>query len=101
MDWHAFRDMCSKSLKYTMTLLEFNHILFEEKCEFIAAEGKFLSYRYIDNMKIYLYAINNFFVEISFSPYHHKIMSVDAFNNLNLLNPYLEFVNIEDIASIS
>lgn len=84
-----------------MTLLEFNHISFEEKCEFIAVEGKFLSYRYIDNMKIYLYAINNFFVEISFSPYHHKIMSVDAFNNLNLLNPYLEFVNIEDIASIS
>lgn len=82
-----------------MKLLDFNHVPFEEKCELIAVEGRFLSYRYIDNMKIYLYAVNDFFIEISFSPYHHKIMSVDTFNNIDLLNPYLDFICIDDIAA--
>lgn len=82
-----------------MTLLDFNQIPFEEKCNLVAVEGRFLSYRYIENMKIYLYAVNNFFIEISFSPYHHKVMSVEAFNNMNLLDPYLELVNIDDVAA--
>jgi hypothetical protein len=81
-----------------MKLLDFNHVPFEEKCELVAVEGRFLSYRYVENMKIYLYAVNDFFIEISFSPYHHKIISVDAFNNMDLLDPYLEFVDIDDIA---
>lgn len=77
-----------------MDLLEFNHISFEEKCELIAVEAKYLSYRYVDNMKIYLYALEDYFVEISFSPYQHKITNITAFNNTDLLTPYLEFVNI-------
>ena len=80
-----------------MNLLDFNHVPFEEKCELIAVDGRFLSYRYVENMKIYLYAVSDFFIEISFSPYHHKIMSVDAFNNIDLLDPYLEFISIEDL----
>lgn len=80
-----------------MKLLDFNHITFEEKCELIAVEARYLSYRYIENMKIYLYALENYFVEISFSPYHHKIVSIEAFNNVELLDPYLEFININDL----
>ncbi|MGK7389219.1 MAG: hypothetical protein ACNS60_02675 [Candidatus Cyclobacteriaceae bacterium M2_1C_046] len=81
-----------------MNILEFNHLTFDEKCENIATEGRYLSFRYIENMKIYLYAIDDFFVEISFSPYHHKVVGIDAFNNVDLLNPYLEFVNIDQLA---
>lgn len=80
-----------------MNLLEFNHTTFEDKCELIAVEGRYLSYRYVENMKIYLYALEDFFIEISFSPYHHKIISVDAFNNIDMLNPYLDFVNIDQL----
>lgn len=81
-----------------MNILEFNHLTFEEKCECIATEGNYLSFRYVENMKIYLYALGEFFVEISFSPYHHKVISVDAFNNIDLLNPYLEYVNIDQLS---
>lgn len=80
-----------------MELLEFNQKTFEQKCEVIALEGRYLSYRYIENMKIYLYAMEDYFIEISFSPYHHRIISIDAFNNIDLLNPYLEFVNINEL----
>lgn len=80
-----------------MTLLEFNHVPFEEKCELVAVEGKYLTYRYVENMKIYLYALEDYFIEISFSPYHHKILAIEAFNNMELLNPYLEFVNLGEL----
>lgn len=80
-----------------MTLLEFNHIPFEEQCEIIAVEGNYLTFRYDKNMKVYLYALENYFIEVCFSPYQHKITSIEAFTNMDLLNPYLEFVNLAEL----
>lgn len=80
-----------------MDILVFNNQTYEDRCESIATEGAYLAFRYVENMKIYLYALDNYYVEVSFSPYHHKIVSLEAFQDVSMLGPYLEFINIDQL----
>lgn len=79
-----------------MTHLEFKRLGLEAQADVLCARGVSLGERQIPNFEIYLYQVDGFYVEVF---YHktEKITIFKCFNNLNLLHPYLETININGL----
>lgn len=71
-----------------MTLLEFNLLDDNLKARYTWT-GVFLADRKDGEIKVQLYSLNNFYVEVFYDPIENKITGFNAFSTISLLVPYV------------
>lgn len=80
-----------------MTLNEFKVATFDSKCDVITIYSNYIMMRTDGDCNIYLYHTGNFFIEVSFSSKHKKVVNIHAFEGQNGLAPYAEKVSLVDL----
>ena len=79
-----------------ITLDDFQTLPFDEKCDCITVFADYIVYRVEKERKFYLYYLENYFVEVSYSPTKREVLGIHAFKNMNLATPYLRDIDISD-----
>jgi hypothetical protein len=87
-----------KSIGMT-TMLEFGALSFEKKCDLVTYQGQYLGCRILSECKVFLYSIEDFFIEVFYSPKYEKVLMINAFDEARGLTPYLERISLADLYS--
>jgi hypothetical protein len=82
-----------------MTIKEFNQQSDIQQANALRADGVLLAKRMIMGIKVYLYQIGNFYVEVYFNSMHNMIQGLRSFENTNELDPYLCSMPLPDLSS--
>ena len=77
-----------------ITITDFQTLPFERQCDYVAVFGDYLAHRADGGLKFYLYYMEGFYVEVSYSPPHKRVIGVFAFCGLHELEPYLEEIHL-------
>ncbi len=80
-----------------ITLQDFQYASFEKKCDVVTCGSNFFSMRLLGECKVYLYHTDHFFIEVYYSPYHKKVLMINAFNDFAGLEPYAETISLADL----
>jgi hypothetical protein len=78
-------------------LNDFRVMAFEKKCDIITTQGAYLSQRMLADCKVFLYHVQDFFIEVFYSPKYQKVLMINAFDNSQGLNAYLESINLDEL----
>lgn len=81
-----------------ITIDDFQILPFSKQCDFITVFADYLAYRVEDDKKYYLYAMENYFVEVSYLPVEGTVLGIKAFHSSDDLGEYLESIDISDLA---
>lgn len=76
-----------------LTLYDFNGLAEDEKANAVWS-GTFLADREENTLKIQLYYVNSFYVEVFYDSVAHRILRFRAFASRNLLTPYLAQIKL-------
>jgi hypothetical protein len=77
-----------------ITLKDFQVASFEKKCDVVTCSSDYLITREAKGCKVYLYYVDEFFVEVYYSPMHKKVLKINAFNDMVQLAPYADMVSL-------
>ncbi|MDB5141071.1 MAG: hypothetical protein JWR12_2987 [Mucilaginibacter sp.] len=77
-----------------LTLYDFNSLNANEKADAVWT-GIFLTDREDNGLKVQLYSLNDFFVEVFYDPVANKILRFRAFKSYELLQPYLAHIKFD------
>jgi len=80
-----------------ITLQDFQFASFEKKCDVVTCYSDYLMTRAANGCKIYLYFVDEFFIEVYYSPVHKRVLKINAFNDTDQLAPYAEMVSLADL----
>lgn len=78
-----------------ISITDFQTLPFDKQCDFITVFADYLINRVELDKKYYLYYMKDYFVEVCYSPYESKVKHIQAFQNVDSLEPYLEEVSLE------
>ena len=79
-----------------MTLYQFKMLTEEQQADVVWG-GMFLDIRNEKEHNILLYAVDEFYVEVYYSPLLNKIERLQPFRSINPLEPYLDSFNVNDL----
>lgn len=77
-----------------MTLEQFNMLSTEQQQEAVLREGIFLAERKDPPLRMMLYDMSNFYVEVFFLSRYNKVAWFNGFDSTEKLEPYLEKINV-------
>lgn len=80
-----------------MKLSDFILLSEEEKKQAVLHEGVLISKRKVPASVIFLFQVQNFYVEACFNPHSKDIEEFRMFDHTSLLQPYLENICIDDL----
>ncbi len=80
-----------------MTITKFSARTVSEKLELLQAKGVYLSKRKWQNSTAILYQFNQLYVEILYKEYRKTIDDIHCSDNMDILDPYLNGIDIEGI----
>jgi hypothetical protein len=80
-----------------MKLSDFITLNEEEKKLAVLHNGVLIGKRTFDSHIVFLFQLNNFYVETFGNTKTKKVIQYRVFDNTNLLNPYLENIAIDDV----
>ena len=80
-----------------MKLCEFEFLPEAEQLDVIQEDGVYIGKRWRKNFSILLYQVNDFYVEVIYSKYRCYVSNIRCFSSTDLLEPYLEQVDIEHL----
>ncbi len=80
-----------------ITIDDFQILPFNKQCDFITVFADYLAYRIEEEKKYYLYAMENYFVEVAYLPTEGKVLEINAFHDINEIEMYLDFIDISDL----
>jgi hypothetical protein len=75
---------------------EFDQLRGVGQLELLQDKGSFLAQRHQYNLTIRLYQLYDFYVEIS-SVENNQVVRIDAFEETDLLEPYLSFIDLSPL----
>ncbi|WP_142784069.1 hypothetical protein [Changchengzhania lutea] len=78
-----------------MTLYEFNGLLKHDKHNHVFTKGDFIDFRFENEKRFALYAINMFFVEIEYNNLENKLQIIRSFKCGEMLSKY-SFIRKDD-----
>jgi len=78
-----------------ITIEDFRTLPFERQCDYVTVFGDYVAHRGEGSMKFYLYHLEGFYVEISYSSPHKRVIGVYAFKATRDLWSYLKHINID------
>lgn len=81
----------------TVSLEDFQFSSFERKCDIVTGYSNYVMMRRLEETKIYLYALEGFFIEVYYSPKYKKVLMINAFDDKQGIEPYLEDISLSDI----
>jgi len=76
-----------------MTFKEFNALGLFEKIQAVQL-GRLVAKRKTKDFHIYLYTLDDFYVEVLYSPFEHELKGFIPFKHLQRLEPYLRQINL-------
>jgi hypothetical protein len=80
-----------------MDYYAFNCLPREERAELVWQHGRFLAIRSEFGCSVVLYHLYGFFAEVWYSPEDNQIALVHGFGSKQLLEPYLEVIDLEGL----
>lgn len=81
-----------------ISIKDFQILPFKKKCDFITVFADYLIHRKEAEDKHYLYYMNDYFVEVVYSPDDNRVLGINAFKSLDRLEPYLELISIGELS---
>lgn len=79
-----------------MDLYDFHFMTSDVRAEAVWVHGTFLAIRSEADHYVALYYMGNFFVEVWYSPVVNKITYTNGFKSGELLEPYLQMIDISE-----
>lgn len=83
-----------------MTITDFSILSLADQLEILYAEGVHLAKRKADSLTVILYQFKKWYVEIYYERYRHKVKFTRCTDSSEILNPYLDEIDIDDILTI-
>jgi len=80
-----------------MDFYAFNYLPKEQRAALVWEHGQFLSIRLDMGCSVLLYHMGGFFAEVWYSPEDNQVALVHGFNNRQLLEPYLDMIDLEEL----
>lgn len=80
-----------------MTMYEFFHLPLKEQADLLYEDGIYLAKRKDDISSFVLYQMDSFYVEVKYKKYRKWIESIRCFHKIDLLAPYLEQIDVEEL----
>ena len=78
-----------------MKLCQFQQLTFDEKVHTIYDHGVYIGKRKGTGYTILLYQVAGFYVEIVYKKYRYVILKLESFDSTDLLQPYLDAIDLE------
>lgn len=80
-----------------MRLQEFNLLSLEQQQNALLRSGVFLGERKDPPLRMMLYQLDSFYVEVYFLSHYHKVGWFKGFDSVEELEPYLEKINVTEL----
>jgi hypothetical protein len=80
-----------------MTLAQFNKLKIEEQQKAVLINGVFLGERKDPPLRIMLYDMESFYVEVFFLSRYNKVAWFNGFQSTKKLEPYLQKIDVSSI----
>jgi hypothetical protein len=80
-----------------MTITDFSTLSLTDQLEILYADGVYLGKRKTENLTVILYQFQKWYVEIYYEKYRQKVKFIRCTDSGEILNPYLEHINIDSI----
>ena len=80
-----------------MTLAQFNKLSTQEQQKAVLVHGVFLAERKDPPLRMMLYDMGNFYVEVFFLSRFNKVAWFNAFQHTKKLEPYLQKIDVSSI----
>ena len=80
-----------------MTLSQFNKLKIEEQQKAVLINGVFLGERKDPPLRMMLYDMENFYVEVFFLTRYNKVAWFNGFQSTKKLEPYLQKIDVSSI----
>lgn len=80
-----------------ISIEDFKVASFEKKCDLITSDTDFIASRAVDEVKVYLYYTGEFFIEVYYSVRFKKVLRIQAFNEVDFLEPYTVEISLADL----
>jgi hypothetical protein len=81
----------------TMDFYEFNYLPGSDRAELVWQHGRLLTTRGHMGYTVVLYKMPEFFAEVWYSPEDNQIALVHGFNNPELIESYIESIDLEEL----
>ena len=83
--------------KKALSLTEFMDLPQELQFEVLHKHGVYVGKRKIDKQSVVLFQLHGFYVEVYYKQYRKIIDHVITSNSIDILQPYLDQINIRDL----
>lgn len=80
-----------------MTLEKFNSLALEEQQMAVLTKGTFLAERKDAPLRMMLYDMGNFYVEVFFLSRYNKVAWFNGFDSTDKLEPYLSKIDVSNV----
>jgi hypothetical protein len=80
-----------------MTLAQFNKLKIEEQQKAVLINGVFLGERKDPPLRMMLYGMESFYVEVFFLSRYNKVAWFNGFQSTKKLEPYLQKIDVSSI----
>ena len=80
-----------------MKLAEFNKLETEEQQKAVLIQGVFLAERRDPPLRMMLYDMGSFYVEVFFLSRYNKVAWFNGFDNVKKLEPYLQKIEVSSL----
>lgn len=80
-----------------ITLFDYQILSREEQLQLLYEQGVYIGKRREDGQTRVLYQLEGFYVEIWYRAYRKWVDKIHCFRSTSLLDPYLEFIDLEHI----
>lgn len=79
-----------------MDIFDFHDMTSDVRAEAVWVHGTFLAIRSVNDHYVALYHMKSFYVEVWYSPAENKIEYTVGFRSEELLEPYLQMIDISE-----
>jgi len=83
-----------------MTLPEFKSMDYEKQIDLLHKEGVYVGKRKIFSRTVILFQLHTFYVEVYYRVYRKVIGHLNCAASTEILDPYLEQINVEEVVNI-
>ena len=83
--------------KKAIGLAEFNELLLENQLDILQKDGVHIGKRVVGGEITILYQLYGFYVEVYFKEYRKEVSRIITSENTDILQPYLDQVQIRDL----
>ena len=82
------------------TITDFQAMTFDKKCSVITLGAAYLMHRTIGEIKVFLYFVDGYYIEVFYSSKSAMVLMMNAFDNASGLEPYLDVISLSGLEEI-